>query len=66
MRGSAGLKFLATQGYRVVDAMTALDATGNKHPVDDLIPAHFTPLANQLVAEYLLEQLRGFGLGVGP
>jgi hypothetical protein len=31
-------------------------------PVDDLIPVHLSPLANQLVAEYLLEQLRGFGL----
>jgi hypothetical protein len=49
------LRFLATKGYRVVDAMTALDAAGNEHPVDDLIPAHLSPLANQLVAEYLLE-----------
>jgi hypothetical protein len=56
------LQFLATKGYRVVDAMTALDTAGNEHPVDDLIPAHLSPLANQLVAEYLLEQLRGFGL----
>lgn len=56
------LQFLATKGYRVVDAMTALDAAGNEQPVDDLIPAHLSPLANQLVAEYLLEQLRGFGL----
>jgi len=56
------LKFLATKGYRVVDAMTALDAAGNQHSVDDLIPTHFSPLANQLVAEHLLEQLRGFGL----
>ena len=56
------LQFLAAKGYRVVDAMTALDAAGNKHSVDDLIPAHFSPLANQMVAEYLLEQLRGFRL----
>lgn len=56
------LQFLATKGYRVVDAMTALDAAGNEHSVDDLIPTHLSPLANQLVAEYLLEQLRGFGL----
>ena len=56
------LRFLATKGYRVVDAMTALDAAGNEHSVDDLIPTHLSPLANQLVAEYLLEQLRGFGL----
>jgi hypothetical protein len=56
------LQFLATKGYRVVDAMTALDAAGNEHTVNDLIPTHFSPLANQLVAEYLLEQLRGFGL----
>jgi hypothetical protein len=56
------LQFLATKKYRVVDAMTALDAAGNEHTVDDLIPTHLSPLANQLVAEYLLEQLRGFGL----
>ena len=59
------LQFLAAKGYRVVDAMTALDtadAAGNEHPVDDLIPAHSSPLANQLVAEYLLGRLRGFGL----
>jgi hypothetical protein len=56
------LQFLAAKGYRAVDAMTALDAAGNEHSVDDLIPGHFSPLANQLVAEYLLEQLRGFGL----
>jgi hypothetical protein len=56
------LRFLAAKGYRVVDAMTALDAAGNGHSVDDLIPAHLSPLANRLVAEYLLEQLRGFGL----
>jgi hypothetical protein len=56
------LQFLATKRYRVVDAMTALDAAGNEHPVADLIPAHLSPLANQRVAEYLLGQLRGFGL----
>ena len=32
-----------------VDAMTALDAAGNEHPADDLIPTHLSPLANQLV-----------------
>jgi hypothetical protein len=56
------LRFLAAKGYRVVDAMTALDRAGQEHPADDLIPSHFTPLANRLAAEYLLEQLRGFGL----
>lgn len=61
-RYSPLLQFLAAQGYRVVDAMTALDAVGDKHSVDDLIPTHLSPLGNQLVAEHLLEQLRGFGL----
>lgn len=56
------LQFLAAKGYRVVDAMTALDAAGDKHSVDELIPTHLSPHANQLVAEHLLEQLRGFGL----
>jgi hypothetical protein len=56
------LQFLATKKYRVVDAMTALDSAGNEHSIEDLIPTHLSPLGNQLVAEYLLEQLRGFGL----
>lgn len=56
------LQFLATKGYRVVDAMTALDAAGKELPADAIIPSHLTPLANQRVAEHLLEQLRGFGL----
>jgi hypothetical protein len=56
------LQFLATKRYRVVDAMTALDAAGNEHSVEDLIPTHLSPLGNQLVAAYLLRQLRGFGL----
>lgn len=56
------LQFLATQRYRVVDAMTALDAAGNDRPVKELIPAHLTPVANQMVAEHLLDQLRAFGL----
>lgn len=56
------LQALAAKGYRVVDAMTPLDALGKAHPAGALIPSHFTPLANQLVAEYLLEQLRNFDL----
>ncbi len=56
------LQFLAARGYRVIDAMTALDSAGNGPSVDDLIPSHFSPLANRLVAELLLEQLRAFGL----
>lgn len=59
------LRFLAAKGYRVVDAMEALAAVGGQRSPEDLIPAHFSPLANQLVAEHLLGQLRGFGL-VGP
>lgn len=61
-RYSPLLQFLAAKGYRVVDAMAALDSSGNEHPADDLIPGHFSPLANRLVAENLLEQLRAFGL----
>lgn len=60
------LQFIAAKKYRVVDAMTALDGMGREHSLDDLIPAHLTPLANQRVAEYLLEQLRGWELVRAP
>jgi hypothetical protein len=62
------LQFLAAKGYRVVDAMAALDAAdaadaaGRGRPAADLIPAHLSPLGNQLVAEYLLKRLREFEL----
>ena len=56
------LEFFARKGYRVVDAMAALDAAGRDRPITDLVPAHYTPLANQLVAEQLLAQLRALGL----
>jgi hypothetical protein len=39
--------------------MTAFDAADTEHPVDALIPAHLSPLADRLVAEYLLHD---FGL----
>ncbi len=56
------LQFFAAKGYRLVDGMTALDAAGNVHPAQDLIPAHLSPLANQMVATYLLQQLQSFDL----
>ena len=56
------LQFLTAKGYWVVDAMAALETAGSGRPVAELIPAHLSPLGNQLVAEYLLKQLRGFGL----
>jgi hypothetical protein len=56
------LQFLDAKGYRVVDAMTAFDAAGNGHTIDELIPTHLSPLGNQMVAEYLLAQLRDFGM----
>lgn len=52
------LEFLARKGYHVVDAMAALDAAGRDRPITDLVPGHYTPLANQLVAEQLMRQLR--------
>jgi hypothetical protein len=55
------LQLLASRGYRVVDAMTALDAAGDL-PIGRLIPSHFSPLANRLLAEHLLGQLHAFGL----
>lgn len=60
------LEFLTGKGYRVVDAMKALDAAGRDRPIADLVPSHYTPLANQLVAEQLLAQLRTLGLVPEP
>src|SRR4030095_5442138 len=56
------LQFLAAKGYRVVDTMAALEPAGAARPAAELIPGHLSPLGNQLVAEYLLKRLRGFGL----
>ena len=50
----------ATERY--VDAMVALDAAGRDRPIADLVPSHYSPLANQLVAEQLLGQLRALEL----
>lgn len=60
------LQALAVKGYRVVDAMTALDTLGKEHPARELIPSHFSPLANQILAGHLLEQMRHFGLVQRP
>jgi hypothetical protein len=56
------LQFLNSKGYRVVDAMEALDSAGRERAVGDLVPAHYTPLANRLVAAQLLSRLRSLGL----
>ena len=56
------LEFLKAKGYRVMDAMDALDSVGRDRPISELVPSHYTPLANQLVAEQLLGQLRALGL----
>lgn len=56
------LEFFARKGYHVMDAMVALDAAGRDRPIADLVPTHYSPLANQLVAEQLLRQLRALGL----
>ena len=56
------LRFFARQRYQVVDAMAALDRAGRDHPIADLVPSHYSPLANQLVAEQLLQRLRALGL----
>lgn len=56
------LRFFARQGYHVVDAMAALDPAGRERPIADLVPSHFSPLANRLVAEQLWQRLRALGL----
>jgi hypothetical protein len=56
------LEFLEAGGYRFVDAMDALKTRGAVHAVSELAPSHYSPLGNRLVAEHLLERLRGYGL----
>jgi hypothetical protein len=56
------LRFFARKRYHVVDAMAALDRAGRDRPIADLVPSHYSPLANQLVAEQLLQRLRALGL----
>lgn len=56
------LSFLGGKGYRFVDAMDVIDGAGRNLSIDELIPSHLSPLANTLVAEYLRQRLRSFGL----
>lgn len=56
------LSFLGGKGYRVVDAMEMFDGAGRNRSIDELIPAHLSPLANTLVAEHLRQRLQSFGL----
>lgn len=56
------LSFLGGKGYRVVDAMEVFDGAGRNLSLDELIPAHLSPLANTLVAEHLRRRLQSFGL----
>jgi hypothetical protein len=56
------LSFLGGKDYRVVDAMEVFDGAGRNLSIDELIPAHLSPLANTLVAEYLRQRLQSFGL----
>lgn len=56
------LRFLAARGFRVLDAMDAFDSGGRDRSVEDLVPSHYTPFANHLVAGHLLERLRALGL----
>lgn len=54
------LSYLGGKGYRVVDAMEVLD--GANLSIDELIPAHLSPLANTLVARHLRQRMQSFGL----
>jgi hypothetical protein len=56
------LSVLGGKGYRVVDTMEVFDGAGRNLSIDELIPAHLSPLANKLVAEHLRRRLRSFGL----
>ncbi len=56
------LTFLGGKGYRVVDAMEVFERADHDQSIDQLIPSHLSPLANQRVAELLHQRLLGFGL----
>lgn len=56
------LDFLGGKNYRVIDAMEIFDGAGRGFSLDELIPAHLSPLGNTLVAEHLRQRLESLGL----
>ena len=47
------LSYFDTTGYKYIDLMDALENAD----VEGLFAGHYSPLANKLVAEYILNQL---------
>jgi hypothetical protein len=59
---SRALAFLHAKGYRVIDATDALETPGHERNIGELIPLHFAPLANELLAQYLYRRFRELDL----
>ena len=50
------------KGYRYIDLLDAFESYGRDNAVDDLVPVHYSPLGNKLVAQYVWRYLTGKGL----
>ena len=49
---------LREKGIAYVDVMDAFERYGKKEGVDRLIPAHYSPLGNKIVARFLFDYLK--------
>jgi hypothetical protein len=56
------IDWLIGKHYRVIDLMHALEPLREKYTVHDLNHGHFSPLGNQIVAEYVRTRLVDYGL----
>ncbi len=56
------LTYLNTGKYRYIDLLDAFDMYGEKFKINELFKLHHSPLANELIAKYILEYLRKEGL----
>lgn len=50
------------KGYWYVDLLDAFDTYGRGNTVDDLVPVHYSPLGNRLVAQHVWRYLTESGL----
>ncbi|HLG96129.1 MAG TPA: hypothetical protein VKX49_07445 [Bryobacteraceae bacterium] len=58
------LNHFNSNGYRYIDVLNAIQPHESRYRMEDLSArfGHYTPLGNQIVAEYMLEQLKHLDL----